>query len=179
MVADYRTYLQAGIVVFLGALLLIALSNWFALRRLESYEPGGQRPRVSVLLLARNEAVNIAACVSSLLAQDYADFEVVALDDESSDGTGEILRQLSVRDRRLRVIAGRSLPAGWLGKHWACHQLAQAASGELLLFTDADTLHHPHALRKAVAAMQTEDADLITALPYQAMRSGLAYLRGG
>jgi chlorobactene glucosyltransferase len=170
-VPDLLTHLQQGIVTFLGVLLLIALSNWLALRRLESYARGGTQPRVSILLPARNEAANIAACARSLLAQDYPDFELLVLDDNSTDGTGDIARELAARDNRLCVLEGRPLPEGWLGKHWACHQLAQAARGDLWLFTDADTVHHPRALREAVAALQTENADLVTTLPHQEMQS--------
>lgn len=168
---DLPAHLQQGIITFLAVLLLIAVSNWFALRRLESYSHSGAWPRVSILLPARNEAENIAACARSLLAQDYPDFEVLALDDDSTDGTDDLLRELAAHDSRLRVLRGFLLPEGWLGKHWACQQLAQAAQGDLWLFTDADTVHHPHALREAVAALQTENADLITALPHQEMRS--------
>jgi chlorobactene glucosyltransferase len=170
-VSDLLTHLQQGIVTFLGVLLCIALSNWLALRRLESYARGGTGPRVSILLPARNEAANIAACARSLLAQDYPDFELLVLDDNSTDGTGDIARELAARDNRLRVLEGRPLPEGWLGKHWACHQLTQAARGDLWLFTDADTVHHPRALREAVAALQTENADLVTGLPRQEMLS--------
>jgi chlorobactene glucosyltransferase len=72
---------------------------------------------------------------------------------------------MASEDNRVRAIKGKPLPAGWLGKHWACHQLAQAAQGELLLFTDADTRHHPLALRDAVAALIAREADLLTAFP--------------
>jgi chlorobactene glucosyltransferase len=170
-VADLLTHLQQGFITFLAVLLLIALSNWFALRRLQSYSHDGSWPRVSILLPARDEARNIAACARSLLSQDYPDFEVLALDDDSADGTGDLLRELAAQDNRLHVLQGRPLPDGWLGKHWACHQLAQSAQGALWLFTDADTVQHPRALRDAVAALQTENADLITALPRQEMRS--------
>jgi chlorobactene glucosyltransferase len=168
-VPDLLAHLQQGGLTFLGVLALIALSNLFAMRRLHGFGLPRAWPRVSILLPARNEAGSIDACARSLLAQDYPDFEVVVLDDDSSDGTGPIARELAARDSRLRVLAGRPLPGGWVGKHWACHQLAQAASGELWLFTDADTRHHPRALRDAVAALQAEGADLVTALPRQEM----------
>ncbi|MBC7227450.1 MAG: glycosyltransferase [Thermoflexales bacterium] len=153
---------QLGIVVFLGILLAIALSNLLALRRLGTYPLPARFPRVSILLPARNEEAVIADCVRSLLAQDYPDLEVLVLDDGSTDGTGEILATLAREDGRLRVLAGRPLPEGWMGKHWACWQLAEAATGELLLFTDADTVHHPQALRLGVAAFLAERADLMS-----------------
>lgn len=157
----------AGVAFFMGAVLLIALSNLVALRRLARFGQPVETPRVSVLVPARDEEHNIEACVRSVLAQCYPDFEVLVLDDSSTDHTGEILAALHAEDPRLRVLGGTPLPAGWLGKHWACHQLAKAASGDLLLFVDADTRHHPEALANAVAALQSEDADLVTALPRQ------------
>ena len=153
------------IVVFLLFGLLTALSNYFSIRRFDQYPPARIFPRVSVLIPARNEAGNIEACVRSLLEQDYPDFEVIVLDDHSEDETPLILNRLARTSQRLRVLDGRPLPAGWLGKHWACHQLAQAATGELLLFTDADTRHAPDMLRDSVSALLAERADLVTAFP--------------
>jgi len=160
-----------GIVFFLGVLLVIALSNQRALRRLSEYPLPPQVPHASILVPARNEEGNVGPCIGSLLAQEYPDFEVLVLDDHSTDGTGRILAELAATQNRLRVLSGQALPDGWLGKHWACHQLAEAATGELLLFTDADTRHHPRALRDAVAAMLAERADLLSALPRQEMIS--------
>lgn len=153
---------QLGIVVFLGVLLLVTLSNLLTLKRLGRYPLPQRFPRVSILLPARNEEANIRQCVSSLLSQDYSDFEVLVLNDGSTDRTGEVLAELSLKDKRLRVLSGFPLPEGWLGKNWACQQLAKAATGELLLFTDADTVHHPQALRNGVAAMLAEGAHLMS-----------------
>ncbi len=163
------TALLAGGGLFLLVVAGIAASNARALRRLASYVPAPNAPvpLVSILVPARNEAANIADCVRSLLAQDYTAFEVVALDDASTDGTGAILNALAAADGRLRVLRGQPLPAGWLGKHWACAQLAEAARGEVFLFTDADTRHAPSALRLAVAARQQAGVDLVSALPQQ------------
>jgi chlorobactene glucosyltransferase len=158
---------QFSIAAFVGCLVLIALSNWRRLRRLDCFEMPDRPPRVSVLVPARNEEANIDACVRSLLNQDYPDFEVIVLDDASRDRTGEILAELTARNPRLRVIVGRELPTGWLGKHWACQQLGEAADGDLLLFTDADTRHGPRSLWNGVAASMAEGADLLTAFPRQ------------
>jgi chlorobactene glucosyltransferase len=128
-------------------------------------------PRVSILVPARNEARSIEGCVQSLLDQDYSDFEVLVLDDHSTDETRDIVMRLARGNERLALLDGETLPDGWLGKHWACHQLAQAASGELLLFTDADTLHHKTALSESVAALQAEQADLVTAFPLEEVKT--------
>lgn len=159
--------LQVVVITFVGVLLANALDNMRLLRRLGEFPLPACWPYVSVLVPARNEEGSIAPCVESLLAQDYPHFQVLVLDDNSEDRTGEILSRLVGRDPRLQVLAGKPLPQGWLGKNWACHQLAQATRGEVLLFTDADTLHHPRALSDAVAALLVQDADLLTAFPQQ------------
>jgi len=164
-VSEVWIYVQVFSIVFLVALMLIALSNTRNFKRLGDYPSCAWLPRVSILVPARNEEQNIAGCVVSLLAQNYPDFEVIVLDDDSTDRTWDILKALAANDRRMKIIKGRPLPAGWIGKHWACHQLARAARGELLLFTDADTRHHPQTLRRAVAAFHAEGADFLTALP--------------
>ena len=160
-----------GIVIFLAILLLISFINLLTLKRLGQFPASLIFPRVSLLVPARNEARNIEACARGLLNQDYPDFEVIVLDDESTDGTGEILKRLAAEDERLHVIHGRPLPAGWLGKNWACHQLSQAAAGDYLLFTDADTRHDPLMLRDAMAAALATRADLLSGLPHQEVKT--------
>jgi chlorobactene glucosyltransferase len=150
------------ILGFVGVQALIAVSNALLLRRIDRFAPTAQRPKVSVLVPARDEEETIEACVRSLLAQDYQDFEVVALDDGSQDRTAAVLAGLE--SDRLRVLQGRPLPAGWNGKAWACQQLADTAQGDLLLFTDADTVFQSQALRLAVNAMEATQADLLTAV---------------
>jgi chlorobactene glucosyltransferase len=150
---------------FLVVTTLIEISNWFVLRRLEEFTTLPRVPRVSVLVPARNEDGVIERCVGSLLAQDYPDFDVLVLDDCSTDGTGDILRRLAADASRLRVLRGRPLPAGWIGKHWACQQLLEKADGEYVLYVDADTWHHPTALRNGVAGMLAWDMDLLSAIP--------------
>ena len=164
---SFWVYHQFSIAAFAACLVLIALSNWRLLRRVEEGARLSQWPRVSVLVPARDEEANIGDCVRLLLTQDYPDYEVIVLDDQSCDRTGEILAELAYQDCRLQVIASQALPAGWLGKHWACHQLAEAATGDLLLFTDADTRHAPQSLQHGVAALAAEQADLLTACPRQ------------
>ncbi|MCX8126884.1 MAG: glycosyltransferase family 2 protein, partial [Dehalococcoidia bacterium] len=96
-------------------------------------------PLVSILVPARNEEINIRACLECLRLQDYPNFEVLVLDDNSTDNTYASAMSIAELDQRFRVIAGLPLPEGWTGKAFACNQLARAASGEWLLFIDADT----------------------------------------
>lgn len=150
------------LLIFVGVQLLITLSNARLLRRLGSFPAAARRPRVSILVPARDEAGQVGRCVESLLGQDYPDFELLVLDDGSADSTGAILAGFS--SPRLRSLRGEPLPEGWNGKNWACQQLARVATGELLLFTDADTLFQPAALRLAVDALEATRSDLLTAI---------------
>ncbi len=127
----------------------------------------GPPPSLSILIPARNEAEVIEATVRHLLAQTYVNFELIVLNDHSTDDTATILQTIQAEDSRLRVIDGQPLPEGWLGKMWACHQLARAAQGEWLIFTDADVRWQPEALTALVAEMSWSRADLLTIWPTQ------------
>jgi chlorobactene glucosyltransferase len=159
-------------IVFL--LFLQFLANQRVLVRLRSGPVPEKRPFVSVLVPARNEAKRIAPCLQSLRAQDYANFECIVLDDQSEDGTAELVQQLGFSTdsaAQFRLVSGRPLSPNWIGKPWACHQLAQVARGDFLLFTDADTIHHPGTISAAVTLAQREGSDLLTAWSYQVTRT--------
>lgn len=130
-------------------------------------------PSVTVVIPARNEAANIALCAGSMLAQDYpaGKLTVCVVDDESTDGTGEIARRLPPRQHHLRVMEAGPLPPGWVGKPHACWQGAQAADTEWLLFTDADTAAEPGLLRAAMAYAQAQALTFLSLNPWQEMRS--------
>ena len=118
--------------------------------KLERVEARLGLPSLSIIVPARNEERNIARCVNSLLATWHPDFEVIAVDDRSSDATRGILDAIAQRDPRLKVVAGSQLPDGWVGKPWALTQGARIARGAWLLFTDADTEHGPLAASSAL-----------------------------
>jgi chlorobactene glucosyltransferase len=169
---DYLTRnLVIHIACFQAVLLLITLSNLLVIRRSRRHVSPSVFPMVSILVPARNEEMSIASCIQSLLAQDYPSFEVLVLDDQSQDGTAEILDALAASQRELRVFSGAPPPGDQLGKNWACSQLAREAQGDLLLFTDADTHHCPGTLKAIVTALQGEDADLLTGIPRQELRT--------
>jgi len=159
--------LLPNILVVLCVLYLVVVGviNMRKLHNLRDYQKIKTFPRSSVLVPARNEEDTINPCISSLLAQDYPNFQVIVLNDNSTDGTAAILNELCRCDSRLKIINGQPLPPDWLGKHWACHQLYRAADGELLMFTDADTVHTPDTLRCAAAALLEEKADMLSILP--------------
>jgi chlorobactene glucosyltransferase len=123
-------------------------------------------PTVSIIVPARNEEQNIGRCITSLLEQDYEQFEVIAVDDGSTDNTSNILDELAhshPQGHRLWVLRLRDdLPAGWAGKPHAIHRGVQEAQGEWLLFTDADTWHAPNALRSSITQAVEEGDDLFT-----------------
>jgi len=123
-------------------------------------------PAVAVVVPARDEAPTIAATLQALLAQDYrGPLAVILVDDGSSDGTGDIARQIAAQDSRLQVIAGTALPAGWSGKLWAVEtgvQAASAAAPAYIFLTDADTLHGPATLRRLVAHAEAAQRDLVS-----------------
>ncbi|MBC8098948.1 MAG: glycosyltransferase [Armatimonadetes bacterium] len=154
--------------VALSVIACIAILNALTFPRLGQGRVGkvaSATPLISVLIPARDEAAVISATLTALLGQVYPHFEVIVLDDASSDGTGDLVRQHD--DARLRVLNGEPLPAGWLGKNWACAQLAEAAAGDYLVFTDADVRWSPGALAALAAAIQHTQADLLTVWPTQ------------
>ena len=168
--SDYLTHdLVIHIILLQAIILLVFLSNARRLHRARNHASPLVYPKVSILIPARNEEINITDCIRSLLAQDYPCFEVLALDDGSRDATCSILEQIASTQPKLKVLIGSPPPEGCLGKNWACAQLAQKAQGDLLFFTDADTLHQPQTLRTIVTALVGEKADLLTGYPRQEM----------
>lgn len=158
--------LAVWIPTFLNTVLNLAL-----VPRLRAGAPGSrQRPRVTVVIPARNEQRAIEASVRSFLAQTYGDLEVVVVNDRSTDDTGPILDRIAKEDSRLHVLHGEPPPSGWLGKPWALQQGARRASGELLLFVDADLRYAPGTVAGAVHALEERDLAMLTLLPDMELR---------
>ena len=159
---------QQIVFSLLALVLLNLLLNLRALRKpksdIELPEPA---PLISILIPARNEEANINVCLESLRQQDYPNFEILVLDDSSTDGTADIVAGIAAEDRRVRLLRGQALPPGWAGKTFACHQLAQEARGSWLLFTDADTVHASSMLRRVLGVALVSRAALISGFPYQ------------
>ncbi|MFC1669955.1 glycosyltransferase [Spirochaetota bacterium] len=128
-------------------------------------------PEVTVLIPARNEESVIKNCIESVMSQTYGNFSVIVLDDNSDDNTGNILKSMDTRHKKLRIIKGKALPVSWVGKNWACHQLAREAPGQMLLFIDADCFLETGALESAVAYMKKYGLSLLSSFPTQVMRT--------
>jgi chlorobactene glucosyltransferase len=161
-------YIVTGL---LAIILLNFIANMILFRNIYNYPTaeftGESPPLVSILIPARNEEQNIGRCLNSLLKQDYPNFEILVLDDNSMDYTAGIVSEISKKDNRVRLISGLPLKRGWLGKCWACHQLSREARGKYFLFTDADTLHFKDTVSKSLAALLTSRVDGISVYPKQ------------
>ena len=143
------------------------LITYFRLRNSRSLdEESGVAPRdaplVTVIVPARNEARNIERCVTSVLATTYPNLELIVVDDASTDGTADIARNATRADPRARIVRNAPLPDGWFGKQWACAMGAKLAGGNVLQFTDADTVHSPDLVTRSINAMVRTDADLFS-----------------
>ena len=124
-------------------------------------------PSVSVLVPARDEAGVIGRLAAAVLASRGIDLELVILDDDSRDATAAIVADLAASDRRVRLVRGLPLPAGWCGKQHACWQLAAAARHDILLFLDADVTLAPDGVARAVAFLEERGVDLASGFPRQ------------
>lgn len=139
--------------------------------------PDGDLDRVAVLLPVRDEADHVEACLDAVLAatsRGSGRARVVVLDDGSTDGTTELLAAFAARHPGLEVVAGTPTPPGWLGKPWACAQLAERAladGAEVLVFLDADVRLRPPAVAATVAQLRTTGLDLVSPYPRQEART--------
>jgi chlorobactene glucosyltransferase len=135
--------------------------------------PDEQLPFISVVVPARNEGTKIRRCIESLANQNYPNYEIVAIDDRSTDDTGKIIRELAEKYPHVRMVFGQDAPPGWIGK---CSALVTgmkfvSEEGKWLLFTDADTCHTPDSLRLAMSYAQSHNAELISFMPVQELGS--------
>lgn len=124
---------------------------------------------VSICIPARNEEGVIERCVSSAMEQDYTEFEVIVLDDNSTDNTPDILTDLQQQFSSLKVIEGKTKPKDWLGKPWACQQLSEQSESDILVFIDADVWLESTAVSRSVNALRSSDA--ITVWPKQKIKT--------
>jgi len=145
---------------------LLAVVNLFFIRRASiSDSLKTQSALVSILIPARNEEANIGRCLYSLIDQSYKNIEIIILDDDSTDSTFSIAKEISKKDKRINIVKGMPIEKDWLGKNWACHQLSSIAKGDMLLFIDADTKLQSKTIEETITEMEESDIDLITLFP--------------
>lgn len=150
----------------------ITIYNMFTAPRIKNLETIKiKEEKISILVPARNEERNICKLIKSVEEQSYKNYELIILDDNSTDSTFFITEEISKRNKKIKVIKGKELPDGWLGKNWACYQLSELASGELYLFLDADVTLEKFALTNALNRFHKFNLDMLTVFPTQIISS--------
>jgi len=122
-------------------------------------------PKVSIILPARNEEEFIGKCLDTLIKQNYENYEIIVIDDSSEDSTGKIISKYAKKSSKIIPVSARTKPDGWMGKNWACMEGYKKATGELLLFTDADTKHAENVISLAVSHLNSFNLDALSAIP--------------
>lgn len=150
------------IAIIMSAITLINIV-YFRTHNISIISKGGAK--VSVLIPARNEESNLAQCLNSLTGQSYGNYEILVLDDHSTDRTWEIISDYQKRFSYIKGLKSNPLPNGWKGKTWAQQQLASRAAGKYLFFTDADTEHSKDSIAWAAGSMTDYGLDAFSALP--------------
>ena len=165
-------YIAVGYLIITSGILYVNRRHFKPLEAAPSNYFDQQAPEVSICIPARNEANSIERCVRSAVDQKYVNHRVFVLDDGSTDETPDVLKKLSDSlNDKLTVLSGAPKPKGWLGKSWACHQLSEQATGEIIIFIDADTWLEPETTSKVVRTMGRDVVDMITLWPEQKLGS--------
>ena len=147
---------------------LIVLTNLFLKDNLNNAD-SDFNGLVSILIPARNEELNIESILTGLQSQDYKNIEILVFDDQSTDRTGEIVRQFIKQDNRIKLIESGGLPPGWLGKNHACHELSKRANGKYFLFVDADVRLSKNIIIQSIATSEKHNLGLLSIFPIQEM----------
>jgi len=150
------------LVVVASYFFILSLANHYEMWRFTLGPEIYDGPFVSVLIPVRNEEKYIERCLNSLLNQFYKNYEILVINDNSTDNTGKILERIASENSRVRIFNGQPLPQDWFGKPFALHQLTAHAKGEILIFTDADTVHTPASISWAVTNLQKLNVDMIS-----------------
>ena len=158
--------LIVGYLAFLTLIwfvMVLAVSKWGRSWEILRPEHSPEKtPSVSVCIPARNEALNIGACVQAVLNSDWPELEIIVVDDRSDDDTGEVARSVANGDSRLRVIDGVEPPSGWAGKPWACFRAAKESKGAWLIFVDADVRLDPKAIQAIVETAAQHNLSMLS-----------------
>lgn len=157
------------VIAFTGIQLIVSLLNFIFRQPLDNSRPS--EAFVSVMIPARNEEENIPNLLKDLQDQKHNNIEILVFDDESTDRTGEIVKQYSNIDPRIKLVSSGGLPDGWLGKNHACHSLANHAKGEYFMFVDADVRIGNNLIVRAINKVAGDNLSLLTIFPKQIMPS--------
>lgn len=152
-------------ILCLGAFLVWTVFNGFFMPRLPDSPSVDGSPLLSVMVPMRNEERNVKALIASLKRSTYPNCEFIILNDQSTDRTQELLESQTAGDSRFTLLQGAELPDGWVGKVHACHQLQRAATGEYLLFVDADISFSADAFGQSLALLQKKKAQALSGFP--------------
>ena len=166
LVIDALLIVQSTLVFLLAGYEYLTLMHFPALPENSGSNPSS--PLVSIILPVRNQANTVSECVSSLVGLDYPQKEIIVVDGNSTDGTQDILKTF---DGKIKLVEEEPLPQGWVGKNWACHTGYKQAMGDLLMFTDGDSIHSRDSLAKTVNYLEITKADLVTLAPAAILRT--------
>ena len=170
IVLDVINYILVAILIGVSATWIVLIKSMLRtfnespfLDKFEKKEH--MKPKVSIILPARNEEKFIEKCLNSLVEQDYDNYEIIAINDSSNDSTGDIIKKYSEKSPKIIFVDAKPKPDGWMGKNWACMEGYRVASGDLLLFTDADTIHTSSVISLAVSHLLSLELDALTVIP--------------
>jgi len=170
IVLDIINYILVAILIGVSATWIALIKSMLRtfnespfLDKFEKKEHG--KPKVSIILPARNEEKFIEKCLDSLIKQDYDNYEIITINDSSNDATGDIIKKYSEKFPKVISVDAKPKPDGWIGKNWACIEGYKKASGDLLLFTDADTAHTSSVISLAVSHLLSLELDVLTVIP--------------
>jgi chlorobactene glucosyltransferase len=166
LVIDALLIVQSTLVFLLAGYEYLTLMHFPALPENSGSTPSS--PTVSIILPVRNQANTVSECVTSLVGLDYTQKEIIVVDGNSTDGTQDILNTF---DDKIKLVEEAPLPQGWVGKNWACHLGYKKAMGDLLMFTDGDSIHSLDSLAKSVNYLEVTKADLVTLAPAAILRT--------
>ncbi len=146
-------------------ILLFRIFSFFNIDKLSLDENPLHNPLISIIIPARNEKLNILRCLESIKKQTYSNFEVIVVDDNSTDDTYHIANQFCQNDDRFSLLKLNNDDKTWVGKNRACHEGSKISNGSLLLFIDADTEHQTHSIKSSLSYMQNSNLDVFTMFP--------------
>ena len=159
------------LISLLGIRLLVAFVNYLSFAYLPKVTPIAKEPSVSILIPARNEEENIGTLLEQLSTLEYSIREIIVYNDQSDDETESIVNHWATLQPTIKIINGQQLPQGWLGKNYACHQLAQVATGDILLFLDADVSVKKDFIERSISHFQKYELHLLSIFPKQIVKS--------